>query len=132
MRNGAGPAGPSKPSGYGVRPSLHARLRQDGSDTAAGVAAWRFGTRAALQGSLMLAGVGLPLLLVPSLPAVLAGLVLIAVGTFLAQATAIGFVSRTMAVDRGMASGRWACVASVALALGAAALLARRLCSLAG
>jgi predicted MFS family arabinose efflux permease len=36
---------------------------------------------------------------------VLAGLVLIAVGTFFAQAAATGFVSRTATTERGAASG---------------------------
>ena len=88
----------------------------------------------------------------PSLATVLTGLALVAIGTFLAQAAATGCVSRTMAVDRGMASGLYlasyflgglvgaavlgqvfdtwgwpACVAGVAVALGVAALLARRL-----
>jgi MFS transporter, YNFM family, putative membrane transport protein len=42
---------------------------------------------------LALAGIGLPLLLLPSLAAVLLGMVLIGVGTFFGQATATGFVS---------------------------------------
>jgi hypothetical protein len=37
----------------------------------------------------------LPLLLIPSFPAVLTGLVLVGVGTFFAQAVATGYVSRT-------------------------------------
>ena len=48
---------------------------------------------------------GLPLLLAPSLPVVLAGLTLIGIGTFFAQATATGFVSRAATTDRGSASG---------------------------
>jgi MFS transporter, YNFM family, putative membrane transport protein len=93
-----------------------------------------------------------PLLLAPSLPVVLTGLTLIGIGTFFAQATATGFVSRTATTDRGSASGiylasyffggligsavlgqvfdRWgwtACVAGVGAALAAAALLAIRL-----
>ncbi len=48
---------------------------------------------------------GLPLMLTPSLPAVLAGMVLVAVGTFFAQATATGFVGRAATADRGAASG---------------------------
>ncbi len=97
-------------------------------------------------------GLGLPLLLVPNLGAVLAGMVLIAVGTFFAQATATGFVSRAATADRGAASGIYlasyflgglvgsavlgqlfdrfgwaACVAGIAAALAAAAILALRL-----
>jgi MFS family permease len=45
------------------------------------------------------------LLAAPSLPAVLVGMVLMGVGTFFAQATATGFVSRAATVDRGAASG---------------------------
>ena len=45
-----------------------------------------------LWAGLALAGAGLPLLLAPILPPVLAGLALVGVGTFLAQATATGFV----------------------------------------
>ena len=43
--------------------------------------------------------------LLPSLPAVLAGLALVGVGTFFAQATATGFVGRAATTDRGSASG---------------------------
>jgi YNFM family putative membrane transporter len=111
-----------------------------------------FGTRPTLWGSLALAGLGLPLLLLPNLVAVLLGMVLIGVGTFLAQATATGFVSRAATADRGSASGIYlacyfaggmvgtavlgqtfdrlgwaACVTGIALSLAAAALLARRL-----
>ena len=53
----------------------------------AGRAVERFGARATLWGALGLAGAGLPLLLLPWLPAVLAGLTMIGVGTFFAQAT---------------------------------------------
>src|SRR5262249_50290438 len=41
----------------------------------------------------------------PSLSAVLLGLVLVGIGTFLAQATATGFVGRAATTDRGSASG---------------------------
>ena len=47
----------------------------------------------------------LPLLLVPNLPAILAGLVLVAVGTFFAQAAATSYVGRTARSDRAAASG---------------------------
>ena len=49
--------------------------------------------------------IGLPLLLLPSLPAVLVGLALVGVGTFFAQACATGYVSRTATSDRASASG---------------------------
>ena len=71
----------------------------------AGAVANRLGTRPALWTGLGAALVGLPLLLAPSLPVVLAGLVLVGVGTFFAQAIATGFVSRTATADRGAASG---------------------------
>jgi predicted MFS family arabinose efflux permease len=87
--------------------------------------------------------------LVPRLPAVIAGLVLLGVGTFFAQAVATGFVGRAAKGDRAAASGLYlaayylgglagaailgvvferfgwpATVAGVGLALAAAALLA--------
>jgi predicted MFS family arabinose efflux permease len=118
----------------------------------AGRAVQRFGTRAAMWASLALAGAGLPLLLMPILAAVLAGMVLVAVGTFFAQAVATGFVGRAATGDRGAASGIYlacyfaggmvgtatlgvafdrlgwpACVAGIALALVVAGLLARQL-----
>jgi predicted MFS family arabinose efflux permease len=65
----------------------------------------RFGTRAGLRAAFALALAGLPPLLVPRLGIVLAGLALVAVGTFLAQAIATGFVNRAAASDRGAASG---------------------------
>jgi YNFM family putative membrane transporter len=71
----------------------------------AGAAVQRVGTRMTFWGSLALAGVGLPLLLLPSLVAVLIGLALVGVGTFFAQATATGFVGRAATTDRGSASG---------------------------
>ena len=65
----------------------------------------RFGARAAMWAGLAVAFCGLPLLLVPSLVCVLMGMVLVACGTFFAQATATGFVSRSATADRGSASG---------------------------
>jgi len=118
----------------------------------AGLAVRRFGTRPASWGALAVAAAGLPLLLAPSLPAVLAGLVLIGAGTFFAQAVATGFVGRVATGDRGSASGMylacyfagglvgsaalgWAyqafgwsgCVAGIGAALALAALLALHL-----
>ncbi len=71
----------------------------------AGRAVKRFGTRATFWASLGVAGLGLPLMLLQSLSAFLIGMVLVGVGTFFAQATATGFVSRAAASDRGSASG---------------------------
>ena len=112
------------------------------------------GTRPTLWGSLGLAAIALPLLVLSNLSAVLIGLVLVGVGTFFAQAVATGFVSRAATGDRGAASGMYlssyfagglvgtavlgqafdrfgwaACVAGVALSLAAAALLTFRLTS---
>ena len=118
----------------------------------AGRAIHRWGTRPTLWSSLALAGVGLPLLLLPTLTAVLLGMVLVGVGTFFAQATATGFVSHAATADRGSASGIYlacyfagglvgtailgqvfdrigwsACVGGIMLSLGVAAVLALRL-----
>ena len=118
----------------------------------AGRAVHRWGTRPTLWSSLALAGVGLPLLLLPTLTAVLLGMVLVGVGTFFAQATTTGFVSHAATADRGSASGIYlacyfagglvgtailgqifdrigwpTCVGGISLSLGVAAVLARRL-----
>lgn len=69
--------------------------------------AGRFGARKTLWASFAVAGVGLPLMLVPELAAILAGLVLVGVGTFFAQATATGLVGRATTTDRGAASGMY-------------------------
>jgi predicted MFS family arabinose efflux permease len=71
----------------------------------AGHAVKLIGTRPAMWSSLALAALGLPLMLTPSLTAVLTGMVLVGVGTFFAQATATGFVGRAATADRGAASG---------------------------
>lgn len=111
-----------------------------------------FGTRPTFWGSLAIAGIGLPLLVVPKLSAILVGLMLVGIGTFFAQATATGFVSRAATTDRGSASGLYlasyfsgglvgsailglvfdrygwaACVLGVGISLLVAALLAMRL-----
>jgi YNFM family putative membrane transporter len=118
----------------------------------AGRAVERFGTRPTIWGALAMAATGLPLLLAENLSLVIAGLTLIGVGTFFAQATATGFVGRAATSDRGSASGLYlaayffgglagaaalgwlfdrfgwsACVAGIGVALAAAAWLARRL-----
>jgi YNFM family putative membrane transporter len=116
----------------------------------AGKVAARLGPGAGISLTLGLAIVGVAALLSTNLPVVLAGLTLIAVGTFLAQAIATGYVSRTARQDRAVASGIYlasyytgglvgslvlgqvydrlgwpACVAVLAAALAAAAVLAR-------
>ncbi len=115
----------------------------------AGHVVQRSGARATMWGALAVAGIGLPMLLAGSLGWVMAGLALVGVGTFFAQATATGFVNRAATADRGSASGIYlacyflggivgtavlgqvfdrlgwaACVAGIGLALGVAALLA--------
>jgi predicted MFS family arabinose efflux permease len=114
----------------------------------AGTAVQRFGTRPTLWSSLALAGVGLPFLLLPDLAIVIAGLMLVGIGTFFAQAAATGFVGRATTANRGSASGIYlacyffggligtaalgqifdrlgwaACVVGIAFALAGAALL---------
>ena len=71
----------------------------------AGRAVAAIGTRPTFWASFAVAVAGLPLLLIADLTAVLAGLVLVAAGTFFAQAAATGFVSRTATTERGAASG---------------------------
>jgi YNFM family putative membrane transporter len=65
----------------------------------------RWGVRPALWTGLGVAALGLPLLLSPILAGVLLGMVLVGAGTFFAQATATGFVSRAATTDRAGASG---------------------------
>jgi predicted MFS family arabinose efflux permease len=118
----------------------------------AGHSVRRFGTRPTLWGALAVAVAGLPLLLAPSLPALLAGLMLMGVGTFFAQAITTGFIGRAATGERGSASGMYlacyfggglvgsavlgrayevfgwgGCVAGVGLALAVAALLTQHL-----
>jgi predicted MFS family arabinose efflux permease len=71
----------------------------------AGRAVALIGSRPTFWASFTVAAVGLPPLLVADLTFVLAGLMLVAVGTFFAQAAATGFVSRTATTERGAASG---------------------------
>jgi predicted MFS family arabinose efflux permease len=71
----------------------------------AGQVARRIGARPTIIAALAVAGLGLPFLLADDLAPVLIGLVLVALGTFFAQATATGFVSRSAGVARGAASG---------------------------
>ena len=65
----------------------------------------RTGAPMALFASLVLAIAGLGLLLLPSLIAILGGMVLIGVGTFFAQAVATGHVGRSAKTDKAAASG---------------------------
>ncbi|MDQ0464576.1 putative MFS family arabinose efflux permease [Caulobacter ginsengisoli] len=115
----------------------------------AGRIAARLGARPVFWAAMAVAGAGLPLLVLDSLVPVLAGLVLVGVGTFFAQAAATGYVGRIAGADRATAGGLYlasyylgglagaavlgqtfdrfgwgACVAGVALALAAIAALA--------
>jgi predicted MFS family arabinose efflux permease len=118
----------------------------------AGQVVRRAGARLTFWASLAVASLGLPLLLAPTLDPVLAGLMLVGVGTFFAQATATGFVGRAAMGDRAAASGLYlasyylgglagatvigqifdrlgwpASVAAIGVSLGFAALLAANL-----
>ena len=109
----------------------------------------RLGARGAVWVGLGLAGLGAAATLAHQIAAVLAGMALVGVGTFLAQAIATGFVGRSATIDRGGAGslylasyfsgglvGAWAlgllfdglgwpaCVAGVCLALAVASALA--------
>ena len=118
----------------------------------AGAFATRFGTRPALWAGLLLALAGLAMLLSSALPVVLAGMVLVGVGTFFTQAVGTGFIGRAAKNDRAAASGLYlasyylgglaggallgqifdrlgwtACVIAVAMSLALAALLGTKL-----
>jgi len=118
----------------------------------AGKAVKRFGARSSIRAALGVAAAGLPLMLLPNLPAVLAGMVLVGIGTFFAQACATGFVGQAAQDARGIASGSYlasyflggltgsaalgrlfdqfgwpACLAGIAASLLAACLLSARL-----
>jgi cyanate permease len=71
----------------------------------AGSVVTRIGAHRALPAALALALAGLALLAVPSLAAVVAGLILVGVGTFFGQAVATGYVGRRATRDRAAASG---------------------------
>ncbi|BAU94065.1 MFS transporter [Methylorubrum populi] len=71
----------------------------------AGRVSARLGLRRGLAVGLLIAGLGLPLLTSMALPLVLAGLVLVGVGTFLAQAIATSVVGRSATGERTSASG---------------------------
>jgi MFS transporter, YNFM family, putative membrane transport protein len=112
----------------------------------------RFGMRRSIWAALAVAAIGLPLMLSAHLIEVLAGMVLVGVGTFFAQACATGFVGQAAHDNRGVASGTYlacyflgglagsavlgqlfdrfgwpTCVAGIAAALAAAAVLTTRL-----
>lgn len=118
----------------------------------AGSVGQKIGTQRALLLGLGIALLGLPLLTASDLPSVLAGMTLVAAGTFFAQALATGFVGRAAKHSRAAASGLYlssyfaggltgsavlgqifdrfgwtACVIGVGVALTAAAALTSRL-----
>lgn len=118
----------------------------------AGKVARRIGTRRSIWLGLATAAIGLIFLTGPRLESVLAGMVLVGVGTFFVQALTTGFVGRAARGDRAAASGLYlasyyvgglagasllgqvfdrygwvTCVASVGVALFVAALLTLRL-----
>ena len=66
-----------------------------------------FGMRPTLWGGLAIAALGLPLMLASHLADVLAGMVLVGVGTFFAQACATSFVGQAARTNRGVASGTY-------------------------
>jgi predicted MFS family arabinose efflux permease len=71
----------------------------------AGTVSRRLGPGMALPASLVLALAGLALMLLPSLRSIIAGMVLVGVGTFFAQAIATGHVGRIATHDKAAASG---------------------------
>ena len=71
----------------------------------AGSIASRYGASRVLPLSLVLAIGGLALLLVPDVRVVFVGMVLVALGTFFAQAIATGFVGRVAMTEKAAASG---------------------------
>jgi len=93
----------------------------------AGRAAQSPGTRPALVLGIGIALLGLPLLLLHSLPAVLAGLTLVAVGTYLASYFSGGLVGSALLGQLNNHFGWTACVIGVAAALVAILVLCRRL-----
>jgi MFS transporter, YNFM family, putative membrane transport protein len=118
----------------------------------AGRAVACFGMRRSIWAALAVAAIGLPLMLSTHLVEVLAGMVLVGVGTFFAQACATGFVGQAAQDHRGVASGTYlacyflgglvgsavlgqlfdrfdwaACVAGIGTGLVVAALLTTRL-----
>lgn len=71
----------------------------------AGAVTRRLGPGPACSGSLGIALIGLVLMLLPNLPSIIAGMTLVGIGTFFAQAVATGHVGRIAEGDRAAASG---------------------------
>lgn len=72
---------------------------------AAGRVTDRFGPAVTVPASLAIAMLGLVLLILPNFVAVLAGMTLVGIGTFFAQAVATGHVGRIAQSDKAAASG---------------------------
>lgn len=89
---------------------------------AAGRITDRFGPAITLPASLAVALLGLVLLLLPNLTAVLAGMTLVGIGTFFAQAVATGHVGRIADGDKAAASGLYLSAYYCGGLLGAAAI----------
>jgi MFS family permease len=81
-----------------------------------------FGIRRSLWGGLVVAALGLPLMLSSHLVDVLAGMVLVGVGTFFAQACATGFIGQAARTNRGVASGTYLACYFLGGLIGGAAL----------
>jgi MFS transporter, YNFM family, putative membrane transport protein len=71
----------------------------------AGAAVRKHGPGAAAASGLGIAIIGLALMLVPMLASVIAGMTLVGIGTFFAQAVATGHVGRAARADKAAASG---------------------------
>ena len=69
--------------------------------------AWvdRYGHRAGLASAMAVGGTGALLTLLPSLPAIIAGLALCSTGVFIAQATTSGYIGAVTKKDRALAVG---------------------------
>ncbi len=67
----------------------------------------RYGHRAGIASAMALGAAGALLTLVPSLPAIVAGLALCATGVFTAQATTTSYIGAVTAKDRGVAVGMY-------------------------
>ena len=71
----------------------------------AGRVAAQIGARRSFLASLGISIAALPLIVIPVLPLMLAGLAIFGAGTFFAQATATGFIGRAAKSERAAASG---------------------------
>jgi YNFM family putative membrane transporter len=79
-----------------------------------------YGHRAGLGSGMGIGAIGALLTLLPSVPAVVAGLALVATGVFVSQATASSYIGAVTAQDRGLAVGLYAFFYYVGGSLGGA------------